>query len=116
MRLRRCARGTVLAALLAALALPCGGGVVGGGGPKEPGPTPQLKWAAESKATALAFSADGKRLAAALPDKTVRLHDAATGKEVKALKGLQSLAGALAFSRDGKLLASAGTHLPAKFQ
>src|SRR5437764_15354402 len=109
MHLQRSARRAVPAVLLAALALPCGGGVVGGGDLKEAGRKPQVQWTAEPRATALAFAADGKLLAVALPDKSVRLHDAATGKEVKALKGLQFPAGALAFSRDGKLLASAGT-------
>src|SRR5262249_15274950 len=107
------ARRAVLAALLAALALPCGGGV-GGGDPKDAGRKPKVQWSAEAGATALAFSADGKLLAAALPDRSVRLHDALTGKEVKALKGLQLSAGALAFSRDGKLLASAGTYCAGK--
>jgi WD40 repeat protein len=116
MQVQRSARRAVPAVLLAALALPCGGGVVGGGDLKEVGRKPQVQWTAEPKANALAFSADGKMLAVGLPDKSVRLHDAATGKEVKALKGLQFPAGALAFSRDGKLLASAGTFLPAKFQ
>jgi WD40 repeat protein len=114
MRLRQSARGTVLAALLAALALPCGGGSAGGDDPKGSGRKPQVQWTAEPRATALAFSADGKLLAVALPDKSVRLHDAETGKEVKALKGLQLSAGALAFSRDGKLLASAGTSYTGK--
>lgn len=114
MRLRLSAFRTVRAMVLAVLVLPCGNGIVVGGDAKGPRATTQVRWIVASRATALAFSADGKLLAAALPDKTVRLLDAATGKEVKALKGLELPAGALVFSRDGKRLASAGISLPAR--
>jgi WD40 repeat protein len=56
---------------------------------------------------AVAFSRDGKRLASASTDKTVRLWDADTGQEVRALKGHTSEVIAVAFSPDGRRLASA---------
>jgi WD40 repeat protein len=57
--------------------------------------------------SALAFSPDGKMLAWAVswPEKVVYLWDAATGKELHALKGSQ----APAFSPDGKTLAGSGS-------
>ena len=56
---------------------------------------------------AVAFSPDGSLLALALSDKTVRLWDASTGREVRKLEGHTSSVRAVAFSPDGSLLASA---------
>lgn len=53
-----------------------------------------------------AFSFDGKWLAKACDDKTIRICDATTGKEVRDLKGHAFGVVNLAFSRDGKRLAS----------
>jgi hypothetical protein len=52
----------------------------------------------------LAFAPDGKTLAAGNWDDKVRLWDAATGKEIRHLKGPNNLVSKLAYSPDGKLL------------
>ena len=58
------------------------------------------------RVTSLAFSPDSKTLASGSEDKTVKLWDAATGKELATLKGHTSHVSAVAFSPDGKTLAS----------
>ena len=55
----------------------------------------------------MAFSPDGKRLASASYDETVKVWDAATGQETLTLKGHTSAVTSVAFSPDGKRLASA---------
>ena len=56
--------------------------------------------------TSLSFSPDGKWLASASSDKTIRIWDAATGKTIYTLTGHTGAVTSLSFSSDGKWLAS----------
>ncbi len=55
---------------------------------------------------AVALSPDGKHLATALEDHTIKVWDVAAGKELYTLKGHKAVATALCFSPDGKHLAT----------
>src|SRR5579884_1223871 len=55
----------------------------------------------------VAFSPDGKLIATASGDKTVRVWDAASGKELFTLRGHTDEVWGIAFSPDGRLLATA---------
>jgi WD40 repeat protein len=55
----------------------------------------------------VSFSPDGKTLASTSLDKTVKLWDVGTGKELKTLKGHQEAVNSVSYSPDGKTLASA---------
>ncbi|MBD2415699.1 WD40 repeat domain-containing protein, partial [Nostoc calcicola FACHB-3891] len=55
-----------------------------------------------------AFSPDGKTIASAGADNTVKLWNAATGKEIITLNGHSNWVYSVAFSPDGKTIASAG--------
>ncbi len=57
--------------------------------------------------TSVAFSPDGQRLSSGSSDKTVKIWDSATGKELLTLKGHAGSVTSVAFSPDGQRLASA---------
>jgi WD40 repeat protein len=57
---------------------------------------------------AVAFSADGTRLASAGDDGTVRLWDPTSGEQLLVLRGHAGLVSSVAFSPDGSRLASVG--------
>src|SRR5262249_12649888 len=56
----------------------------------------------------VAFSPEGKTLASGSHDRTVRLWDVATGKELLPFEGHRSIVRSLAFMPDGKTLVSNG--------
>jgi WD40 repeat protein/tetratricopeptide (TPR) repeat protein len=55
---------------------------------------------------AVAFSPDGRRLASASVDKSVKIWDLATGKEIRTLAGHSQIVSCVAWSADGRFLAS----------
>jgi Tol biopolymer transport system component len=66
------------------------------------------KLSAKETFTAVAFSPDGKKVAAVGDDKLARVWATATGKEERVFGDAQGKLAALAFSPDGTLLATAG--------
>lgn len=62
----------------------------------------------EGGVNSVAFSPDGKTLASAGWDDTVRLWDVATGKELRKLDAHKAMVGRVVFSSDGRVLASRG--------
>jgi WD40 repeat protein len=59
--------------------------------------------------TCVAFAPDARTVALGLSDSTVRLHETASGKELRRLEGHRNGVAAVAFSPDGKTVASRGS-------
>src|SRR5439155_712783 len=70
------------------------------------GPTITLRPGGRLHASDLAFSPDGRWLATPSEEKDIKVWDAATGKELRTLKGHNDQVVRLAFSPDGQRLAS----------
>jgi WD40 repeat protein len=62
------------------------------------------------RASCAAFSPDGRTVAVGSPDQTIRLADAATGKEVRTFTGECGMVEFLSFLPDGKTVASASRY------
>ena len=68
----------------------------------------------DSSVTSVVFSPDGRRLATASWDKTAKIWDAETGKELMTLSGHTNAVNSVVFSPDGRRLATASTDKTAK--
>src|SRR5262249_17727013 len=60
---------------------------------------------------AVTFSPEGRRIATAGLDRTVRIWDAATGRGIHVLRGHKVSVNRVAFSPDGRRLATAGNEV-----
>jgi WD40 repeat protein len=88
------------------LASPFGQGPMLAGSPLYPGSAQATFSGLTGIVYSVAFSPDGKSLAAGSEDKTIKLWDVGTGKERTTLQGHTAEVLSVAFSPDGKTLAS----------
>ncbi|BBC22282.1 multi-sensor hybrid histidine kinase [Pseudanabaena sp. ABRG5-3] len=63
----------------------------------------------DNSVVSVSFSSDGKTLASGSTDKTIKLWNLETGKEIRTLKGHDNYVNSVSFSPDGKTLASGST-------
>jgi WD40 repeat protein len=70
-------------------------------------PTKEIAGAHSGRVTALAFSADGRRVVSGGFDRVAKVWDAHTGAELAAVGGFNGMVSGVAFSPDGRILAAA---------
>lgn len=78
--------------------------------PQTPSDKPELvlQTGHSEKIEAIAYSTDGRYIATGSSDRTIKIWEAATGRELRALNSSNTGIKALAFSPDGRTLASSG--------